>query len=63
MFLTISMLSRLVVFCLALFYASVISEFISPSLMPNFPPLDMQAVTVSGVVALVCYFLFFKAKS
>jgi hypothetical protein len=63
MFLTISMLSRLVVFCLALFYASVISEFISPNLIPSFPPLDMQAVAVSGVVGLICYFLFFKAKS
>ncbi|GBL05062.1 hypothetical protein KUL10_23810 [Glaciecola sp. KUL10] len=62
MFLTISMLSRVVVFCLALFYASVISEFISPSLIPSFPPIDAQALAVSAVVGVVCYFLFFKAK-
>lgn len=62
MFLTISMLSRLVVFCLALFYASIISEFISPELLPQFPAVDMNALAITAVVAVVCYFVFLKAK-
>ena len=62
MFFSISFLSKVLVFALALIYASVMSEFINPEMMPSLPSFDPLAIFVSAVVAGGCYLIFIKTK-
>jgi len=62
MFVTLSMLSRLFVLCLSVVYISILAEFVDLSYLSLVPTIEIEAVVVSGVLGLFCYFIFVKAK-
>jgi len=62
MFLTLNLLSRVLVFVLALVYCSVLAEFINIDSLPSMISVDIQALLLSAGVGYLCYLLFVKAK-
>ena len=62
MFLSVGLISRVLVFCLALVYAFVLSDFINFDFISLMPTLDPKAIFTTLLIGGLSYVIFLKAK-